>query len=64
MAGLMAGPSWYTTEWIVGQLGRTRKGGESAFRDFVSAGRGQEFIWEHLQQQMFLGSGAFIACAQ
>jgi REP element-mobilizing transposase RayT len=64
MAGLVAGPSWLTTEWILGQFGQTRKAAELAFREFVSAGRGKESIWEHLQQQMFLGSGAFIARAQ
>ena len=63
-AGQAASAAWLTTAWVLGHFGRTRKGAEAAYREFVSAGRGQESIWAHLHQQVFLGSYGFITRMQ
>jgi len=63
-AGQTASASWLTTDWVLGHFGRTRKGAEAAYREFVSEGRGQESIWAHLHQQVFLGSDGFITHVQ
>jgi len=63
-AGQAAGSSWLSTEWILSHFGRTRAKAEAAYRKFVSEGRDQPGIWQHLQQQMYLGSERFIRQAQ
>jgi len=63
-AGQTASASWLTTDWVLGHFGRTRKGAEAAYREFVSEGRGQESIWAHRHQQVFLGSEGFITRMQ
>ncbi len=63
-AGQAASASWLTTAWVLGHFGRTRKGAEAAYQEFVSEGRGQESIWAHLQHQVFLGSEGFITRMQ
>ena len=63
-AGQAVGASWLSTDWILSHFGRTRARAEAAYREFVSEGRTQPRIWEQLQQQVYLGSDAFIRQVQ
>lgn len=63
-AGQAVCASWLSTDWILSHFGRTRARAEAAYREFVSEGRTQPRIWEQLQQQVYLGSDAFIRQVQ
>lgn len=58
-AGIEEAVSFLTTDWILSQLASTSSKAQSAYRRFVSAGRGQT-VWEHLRGQIYMGSDAFI----
>lgn len=59
-AGQAVGAAWLSLDWLLSHFGRTRARAEAAYREFVSEGRTQPRIWEQLQQQVYLGSDAFI----
>lgn len=52
--------SWLSTEWLLGQFGRSRLEAVDRYRAFVRAGVGLPSIWEGLRSQIFLGSEAFV----
>jgi REP element-mobilizing transposase RayT len=49
-----------TTNWIVGQLGDTKEGGEREYRRFVQEGIHQESIWKGVKGQSILGGEGFV----
>jgi putative transposase len=60
-AGERPEPTWLTTDWILGQFGRTQRDAEVRYRQFVAEGRNGPRPWEQLRGQIYLGSEAFIA---
>ena len=60
-AGLAAPPGWLETDWLLGQFGGSRKAARTAYRKFVSAGRGAAPVWDGLRSQIYLGGEAFAA---
>ena len=51
---------WLETGWILGQFSKQRKRAIEKYVNFVREGVGLSSIWEHLQNQIFLGSEKFI----
>ena len=60
MIGKVAAQPWLETGWILGQFGKQRKRTIKKYIDFVKAGVKLPSIWDHLQNQIFLGSERFI----
>jgi len=58
-AGLESAAPFLTTEWILSQFASSRATAQSAYRRFVSAGRGEQ-VWEKLRGQIYFGSDAFV----
>src|SRR5690606_22172779 len=58
-AGLGPKPQFLTTDWILGQFGRTRSIARKKYREFVREGR-ESRPWDELRGQIFLGSERFI----
>lgn len=59
LMGLVDPPSWLETGWVLGQFGSERTAAVRRYEDFVRAGVGLPPIWERLNAQIYLGSGAF-----
>ena len=53
-------PDWLDTRWILSTLAHTLPEAIERYMRFVADGMGQPSPWEHLKQQMFLGSDTFI----
>ncbi len=60
-AGERPGPTWLTTDWILGQFGNKQRDAQVRYRQFVAEGRDGPRPWEQLKGQIYLGSEAFIA---
>ena len=60
-AGELTGPTWLSTEWILGQFGVRQREACQRYRQFVAEGREAPRPWEQLQGQIYLGSEKFIA---
>jgi REP element-mobilizing transposase RayT/Trp operon repressor len=58
-AGFEEAPSFLTADWTLEQFGPSKPKAQSAYRTFVSQGRGVA-VWENLRGQIYLGSSAFI----
>ena len=52
--------SFLTTDWILGQFGKSRKQAEKKYKEFVMDGIGREKIWEKAKRQSLLGEEDFI----
>lgn len=52
--------SWFEIDWILGQFSKQRKTAIVRYINFVREGVGLPSIWSHLQNQIFLGSEAFV----
>lgn len=61
MTGDVPPPVWLETDWILGQLGRTRRRAQAAYAAFVAEGVGGRRVWDDLRHQVFLGGEAFVA---
>lgn len=59
-AGIKAPHPCLTTDWILGQLGRTRGDAAQRYRAFVQAGIGAESIWSQVKGQTLLGREDFV----
>ena len=64
MLGAVETPDWLTCDWLLRQFGVTRTKAVARYVDFVRAGIGLPPIWDQLRQQIYLGSGAFVARMQ
>ena len=51
---------WLEIDWILGQFSKQRKRAVEKYVNFVREGGSLPSIWEHLQNQIFLGSEKFI----
>ncbi|MGH7395305.1 MAG: transposase, partial [Candidatus Methylomirabilales bacterium] len=64
-AGLTEGPAWLTVDWLWEQFGRTRRGAQEKYRQFVAEGiRQPARPWEQVVGQVYLGGAAFIRRVQ
>jgi REP element-mobilizing transposase RayT len=59
-AGLRDRPGWLTVDWILSAFAPRRSLAIEQYRAFVAAGKGQPAPWEHLKNQIYLGSEAFV----
>ena len=59
-AGLSQAHTCLTTDWILGVFGKQRKTAQQHYRDFIKQGKNQPSPWEHLQNQIYLGSSRFV----
>jgi len=53
-------PAWLSRDWLLAAFGRKISVAESAYREFVSQGRGQPSPWDKLRNQIYLGSDQFV----
>jgi putative transposase len=58
-AGLEAKPPFLSTDWLLGQFGRSRSIAQKKYRQFVREGR-ENRPWEEITGQIYLGSEKFI----
>jgi putative transposase len=63
-AGFNTRPKWLEVDWILSAFGRNKGMAQERYREYVSAGRNQPKPWDHLVNQIYLGSEAFVAQAQ
>ena len=60
MVGEMPAPEWLETRWILAAFGRTESEAAAEYARFVADGKGQPSPWDHLRNQVFLGSESFV----
>jgi putative transposase len=58
-AGLEPKPPFLSTDWLLGQFGRSRSVAQKRYRQFVREGR-ENRPWEEITGQIYLGSEKFI----
>jgi AraC-like DNA-binding protein len=58
-AGSASVPEFLTTDWVLGQLGKSRPTAQKRYRDFVREGLASR-PWEELKGQIYLGSEEFV----
>jgi REP-associated tyrosine transposase len=58
--GEAAVPQWLETRWLLAAFARTESEAAAEYAHFVADGKGQPSPWEHLSNQVFLGSEAFV----
>jgi putative transposase len=58
-AGLISPPPFLSTDWVLGQLGKSRLEAQKQYREFVREGLGNR-PWKELKGQIYLGSEEFI----
>jgi len=63
-AGLSAGVSWLTTDWLLSSFAKKRSQAVLLYRKFVSEGKGQQKPWINLSNQVYLGDDAFVKTIQ
>ena len=59
-AGHRAGPSWLTTEDILGHFSAQRRAAVTAYRAFIAAGKEQPSPWTALRNEIYLGREQFV----
>ena len=64
MTGEDAAPEWLETRAILAAFGQTEAQAVEGYQSFIAAGKGQPSPWEHLKQQVYLGSDAFVEAMQ
>jgi hypothetical protein len=62
--GLDDVPCWLTTDWLLAALAEQRSEARGRYMAFVAAGKNQPKPWEQVQNQIFLGSEAFVTSLQ
>lgn len=60
MIGKCVVQPWLEVDWILGQFSNQRKRAVEKYVNFVREGVGLPSKWEHIQNQIFLGSEKFI----
>ncbi len=63
-AGLSAGVSWLSTDWLLSNFAKRRCDAQLAYRRFVSDGKNQEKPWSKLTHQIYLGDDKFVKTMQ
>lgn len=53
-------PSWFSTDWILAQFGRSRRRAQRLYHQFIMEGITKEAPWKDLKGQIFLGDQGFI----
>ncbi|MEN8177701.1 MAG: transposase [Pseudomonadota bacterium] len=59
-AGLRQSPEWLTNEWLLSAFGKRKSLSQKKYRKFISSGKNQPSPWEHLRNQIFLGSETYV----
>jgi len=59
-AGQVEAHGYLTTDWILGNFGRTRRAAQEKYTSFVQAGKEQPSPWKSLKNQIYLGPDTFI----
>lgn len=53
--GKVSKPPFFTTDWILSQFGDDKSEAISGYKEFVVAGKHEEFPWKEIKGQVFLG---------
>jgi len=59
-SGLSPAPNWLNVTWTLAAFGQRRGAAQRAYHQFVADGTGQPSPWEHLKNQVYLGSETFV----
>jgi len=59
--GFKKAPEFLSTEWLLGQFGKTRRTAARGYREFVRNGIGSETIWKGVKAKSVLGEAGFVA---
>lgn len=63
-AGMAFEPKWLETDLILATFARRKTGAQNAYRRFVAEGKNQTSPWNHLKNQIYLGSETFVKTMQ
>lgn len=63
-AGMTTAHKWLETDWILAAFAERKPEAQTAYRQFVTQGKGQPSPWEDLKNQIYLGSEAFVKAMQ
>jgi REP-associated tyrosine transposase len=63
-AGEVSAPLFLTTDWLLRAFADSRSEAVARYRSFVAEGIGAPCPWSALKNQIYLGSGAFVAKLQ
>jgi putative transposase len=63
-AGEEAEPEWLTVEWVLSAFAKRKSTAQKKYQEFVSQGKGQPTPWEHLKNQVYLGTESFVTKLQ
>jgi hypothetical protein len=55
-----AAPAWLDTDWLLSQLAGKRSVARSRYVRFITEGKDQPKIWQHLRGQIYLGDEIFV----
>ena len=58
-AGFISPPTFLSTDWVLGQFGKSRSQAQKQYREFLREGL-ENRPWEELKGQIYLGSEAFV----
>jgi len=58
-AGFISAPTFLSTDWVLGQFGKSRSQAQKRYREFLREGL-ENRPWEELKGQIYLGSEAFV----
>ena len=64
MTGEDAAPEWLETRAILAAFSQTEAQAVEGYQSFIATGKEQPSPWEHLKQQVYLGSDAFVEAMQ
>jgi hypothetical protein len=59
-AGLVDGPVWLHTDWVLSAFARQKSRAIERYREFVAEGKDQPSPWEELKNAIYLGDDAFV----
>jgi len=58
--GVVTGPKWLDTDWLLGQFGNQRIQAREKYHEFITQGKGLPSPLEETRHQLILGDDAFI----
>ncbi|MEE8283765.1 MAG: helix-turn-helix domain-containing protein [Alphaproteobacteria bacterium] len=59
--GLSPGQPWLDVDWLLAQFGANRARAQENYRRYLAAARRAGPVWDHLRDQIYLGSEDFAA---
>lgn len=59
-AGQTHPPAWLHTDWVLSAFAKRKTTAISRYKAFVAEGKNQPSPWEHLKNQIFLGTDKFV----